>query len=150
MAILNEEHHKLSENINYIPFALPVFFTAELKAKWDFINVTHEHQHTEAFGVIYLHTCTWLIWKSIYQNIQNCGQSKKKLVPVFYHDHRWNYGLMSQKKSITLRTPHFFLNLPVSDVHGPEQLTAHCACIVSRSAATLEGSPNAVHRSVLD
>ncbi len=27
--------------------------------------------------------------------------------PPANHDHRWNYGLVSQKKSITLRTLHF-------------------------------------------
>ncbi len=33
------------------------------------------------------------------------------LVPVFYHDHRWNYGLMSKKKHYT-EDASFFLNLP--------------------------------------
>ena len=31
MAILNQEHHKLSENINYIPFVLPDFLQQSKK-----------------------------------------------------------------------------------------------------------------------
>ncbi len=67
---------------------------------WEAENIYHESLLRSSVGQVQKKWSPCVTWGSKIQTAYIFTMCLKNIVPVFYHDYRWNYGLMSLKKAL--------------------------------------------------